>query len=67
MELPWALERGLVAEQLGDREKAIAAYQLVADAWAHADPELQSYLTEAREGLARLRGEPSGRPQFILR
>jgi hypothetical protein len=53
----WALERARVAERLGERSKAIRGYQYVADLWRHADPELQPYVTEAREGLARLTSE----------
>jgi serine/threonine-protein kinase len=48
------LQRGRVAEQQRDREKAIQCYQLVLDLWRHADPELQPYLEEARAGLARV-------------
>jgi eukaryotic-like serine/threonine-protein kinase len=58
-EVLWTLERARVAERMGDREKAIHAYQYVADVWRHADPELQPYVTEAREGLKRLTSEPS--------
>ncbi len=54
----WTLERGRVAERLGDRNKAARDYQYVADVWRHADSGLQPYVTEAREGLARLAGEP---------
>ena len=57
-EVLWTLERARVAERLGDREKAIRAYQYVANLWRHADPELQPYVTEAREGLGRMTGEP---------
>jgi hypothetical protein len=57
-EVIWTLERARVAERLGDREKAARDYQYVADVWRHADPELQPYVTEASEGLARLAGEP---------
>jgi len=53
----WTLERGRVAERMGDREKAIHSYQYVADVWRHADPELQPYVTEAREGLGRMTSE----------
>ena len=52
-----ALERGRVAERMGEREKAIQSYHYVADVWQHADPELQPYATEAREGLRRLTSE----------
>jgi hypothetical protein len=48
------LERGRIAEQLGEREKAVKSYRFVADAWRRADPELQPYTAEAREALARL-------------
>jgi hypothetical protein len=54
----WTLERARVAERLGDREKAIHAYEYVADIWRHADSELQPYVTEAREGLSRMTSEP---------
>ena len=54
----WTLERGRVAERMGDREKAMRSYQFVANVWRHADPELQPYVAEAREGLGRMTGEP---------
>jgi serine/threonine protein kinase len=54
----WTLERARVAERMGDREKAVHGYQFVADVWRHADPELQPYVTEAREGLGRMTSEP---------
>jgi hypothetical protein len=57
-EVLWTLERARVAERLSDREKAARDYQYVADVWRHADPELQPYVTEAKEALARLAGEP---------
>ena len=57
-EVMWTLERGRVAERLGDREQASRDYQYVANVWRHADPELQPYVTEAREGLTRVVGEP---------
>ncbi|HEV8264539.1 MAG TPA: serine/threonine-protein kinase [Gemmatimonadales bacterium] len=49
-----ALERGRVNERLGNRERAIAGYTLVVEAWRHADPELKAYVDEARAALARL-------------
>jgi tetratricopeptide (TPR) repeat protein len=52
------LERGRVAERLGDRKTAVEAYTYVAVLWRNADPELQPYVAEARAGLARLTGEP---------
>jgi hypothetical protein len=48
------LERGRVAERLGEREKAIESYRFVTEAWRRPDPELQPYVSEAREALARL-------------
>jgi serine/threonine-protein kinase len=48
------LERGRIAESLGERQKAREAYQFVVDVWRHADPELEPYVREARGGLARL-------------
>jgi len=52
------MERARIAERLGDHDKAARDYRYVADAWRHADPDLQSYVTEAREGLRRLGAEP---------
>jgi eukaryotic-like serine/threonine-protein kinase len=47
------LEQGRIAEILGERQKARDAYQFVVDVWRHADPELASYVREARSGLKR--------------
>ena len=59
---PWfvvgTLERGRVAERLNDRDKAVRCYRFVLDSWRNADPELQPYVAEARDGLVRLTGEP---------
>ena len=52
------LEAARAAERLGDGERAAAGYQFVLDMWRKADPELEPYLTEARQGLARLTSEP---------
>jgi hypothetical protein len=52
------LERGQIAERLGERGMAVECYQRVVDLWRRADPELQSYVSQARDGLARLTGEP---------
>jgi eukaryotic-like serine/threonine-protein kinase len=54
----FALERARVAERLGNRRRAIEAYQLVADAWRHADPDLQRFVREAKAALIRLGAEP---------
>jgi serine/threonine-protein kinase len=55
---PWfvlaTLEHGRVAERLGEWEKAIRSYRFVTEVWRRPDPELQPYVTEAREALARL-------------
>jgi hypothetical protein len=32
-------------------------YQFTASVWRHADPELQPYVVEAKQGLARLTSE----------
>jgi hypothetical protein len=48
------LERGRIAEGLGERRKAKDSYQFVIDVWRQADPQLQSYVTEARNGLTRV-------------
>jgi hypothetical protein len=57
-EVSRALEGARAAERLGERARAMRAYQFVADAWRHADPELQPYVTEARQALQGLAGEP---------
>ena len=48
------LERGRIAEKLGERQKAMDSYQFVADLWRHADSELQPYVRQARAGMERL-------------
>jgi len=52
----FALARGRIAERLGKREKAVAAYRVVAASWRDADPQLQPYVSEARSALRRLAG-----------
>jgi eukaryotic-like serine/threonine-protein kinase len=54
------LERGRVAEKLGDKPRARDAYSFVADIWQHGDPAFQGYVSEARAGLKRLSGESGG-------
>ena len=51
------LERGRIAEGLGERQKARDSYQFVVDVWRHADPELEPYIREARGALERLAAE----------
>jgi hypothetical protein len=49
------LERGRIAERLGDRERAVDAYAYVAAVWANADsPQLRDATKEARDALSRL-------------
>ena len=50
------LERGGMAERLGDTLRARRAYGLVADLWRNADPDLQGYVGMAREGMGRVGG-----------
>jgi serine/threonine-protein kinase len=51
----WTMERARVFERLGRRAEAAAAYAFVADAWRSADIELQPYVRESREAMARLK------------
>jgi eukaryotic-like serine/threonine-protein kinase len=48
------VELGRIAERLGDTRKAAECYGFVLAAWRRADPELLPFVSEAREGLARL-------------
>jgi hypothetical protein len=52
-----ALLRARAGERLGQRDRAIRSYAWVAGMWRNADAELQPYVREARDGLARLTGE----------
>ena len=59
------LERGRVAEQLGETEKAVDSYSYVAQLWAYAEaPQLRDAAKEAREALVRL--DPDGRTRKQL-
>jgi hypothetical protein len=51
----WTMERARVFERLGRRAEAAAEYAFVADAWRTADPELQPYVRESRQAIARLK------------
>jgi serine/threonine-protein kinase len=42
------------AERAGDRVTAVDAYVRIEDFWAHGDPELQPFVSEARDALIRL-------------
>jgi hypothetical protein len=54
----WRLQRARALERLGRRDAAVDDYRFTATAWRRADPELQPYVTEARQALARLTSEP---------
>ena len=54
----WRLERGRVAERLGQHDKAVQEYRYVVDLWRTADPELRPEVEEANAALKRLAGEP---------
>ena len=51
------LERGRVAEKLGEKEIAVDSYLRVAGMWQNGDPALQPFVAEARAALKRLGGE----------
>jgi hypothetical protein len=51
------LDRARIAESLGERVKAMQAYQFVVDVWRGADPQLQPFVVEARTALTRLGAE----------
>ncbi len=55
MTAPWALSRARLATQMGD-DRAIAAYRVVAETWAHADSSLQPMVSEAAAAIRRLGG-----------
>jgi hypothetical protein len=54
----WRLERARANERIGNLSQAVQDYQYVAGVWRYADPELQPYVKEAKEALARLSTEP---------
>lgn len=51
---PAHLQLARILERAGRLAEAREAYQFVAYAWRHADPELQPQVDEARQALARL-------------
>ncbi|HEX6050288.1 MAG TPA: serine/threonine-protein kinase [Gemmatimonadaceae bacterium] len=51
----WTMERARVLERLGRHDEAVANYAFVADAWRTADAELQPWVREAHNAMARLR------------
>lgn len=59
------LERGRIAEKLGERERAVDAYAYVAAVWRNAEPEpLRDAVKEARTALGRL--DADGRMRAAL-
>ena len=69
--LPPELARA--ADRAGDKKTAIDAYTRIEDTWAHADPEFQSVVKEARAALTRLSSDkrettrfPGGGPAATL-
>ena len=46
----FGLERGRAAMRIGETKPGRAAYEFVARAWLHADPELQPLVAESRQG-----------------
>jgi len=59
------LERGRLAEKIGDRERAVDAYAFVAAAWADPDlPQLRDAAKEARDALQRLDSDGRVRAQL---
>jgi uncharacterized protein with NRDE domain len=56
----WTMERARVFDHLGRRDEAAANYAFVAEAWRTADPELQPYVREALQAVARLKGGSAG-------
>ena len=51
------LASGALYEKIGDRKKAVTAYQRFLDMWRDADPSLDAQRRQARDGLGRLGGE----------
>jgi hypothetical protein len=51
----WTMERARVFERFGRHAEAAANYAFVADAWRTADAELQPWVREAHDAMARLR------------
>ena len=51
------LLRAMAFEKLGRNNDAEREYSRVVEQWRNADPALQAYVTDAMQGLARVRGE----------
>src|SRR5207248_9548635 len=56
IEVLMALDRGKVAESLGQKDVARRCYRLVVDAWSRGDPEAQTFAREAKRRLVRIGG-----------
>jgi serine/threonine-protein kinase len=54
VDILWALERGLVAERLGDSTTARIAFGRVERAWGEGDTGLASFVGQSRAGLRRV-------------
>jgi tRNA A-37 threonylcarbamoyl transferase component Bud32/tetratricopeptide (TPR) repeat protein len=54
----WRLTRGRAFEAVGERDSALGDYAYVVALWQRADQELQPYVSEAKDALARLTAEP---------
>ncbi|HEY7471025.1 MAG TPA: adenylate/guanylate cyclase domain-containing protein [Gemmatimonadota bacterium] len=50
------LELGKIYEDLGDREKALAAYEEFVNAFDSPDPEVAALAEEGRQGVIRMKG-----------
>jgi tRNA A-37 threonylcarbamoyl transferase component Bud32 len=62
------LERGRLAEKIGDTERAVDAYTFVAGAWRNADPgPLRDGAKEAGDALRRLDSDGRLRAQLVSR
>ena len=60
----WTLQRGRVFERLGRDREAIENYEFVAAAWRTADPELQPYVRESRDAIARIKASSKRRVAY---
>jgi tetratricopeptide (TPR) repeat protein len=54
--VPGHFHSGEILEARGDSAGALAHYEVVVERWADADAAFQSYVSHAREAIARLRG-----------
>jgi hypothetical protein len=60
------LERGRIAERLGERERAVDAYAFVTEAWKNTEsPQLRVAVAEAATALKRLDGDGKMRAALI--